>query len=206
MNRLKYLRLDPWGPDGVRYVCFLFWDFRGYRHLTNQIDRETWERWHLSSGQFWDLFLAGCYSYGPPNCYGDRALPLTSEGQFGAPPILWSERQTKVLARELSAEARQAGAPAWSPSAPLELVTVGARRDGQDVAFDWASLRSAAISANALGAAVSDYTESHIGMDPEIIPDDLPVPGDFEDNLPREIWRDLLKHVGLLRFLFHRLS
>lgn len=39
VSRLEHVRLDPWGPDGVRYVCALFWDYHGYRHLTNQIDR-----------------------------------------------------------------------------------------------------------------------------------------------------------------------
>ncbi|WP_328863557.1 hypothetical protein [Streptomyces virginiae] len=205
--------MDPWGPDGVRYVCFLFWDHHGYRHLTNQIAGETWSRWHHSSGEFWDLFLAGCYAYGSDGYYGDRGLPLTPEQEYRSdwrtsgghdyPQMLWSQRQSNKLARELRAEARRAGAPARDPAGPLELVAVGARRNGDEVDFDWASLRSAAISTSALGAAVSDYTEAHISGDADLVPDDFPVPGSFEDRLPGEIWRDVVKHVGLLKFLFH---
>ncbi|WP_344442331.1 hypothetical protein [Kitasatospora nipponensis] len=192
----------------------MFWDYRGYRHLTNQIAGEAWSRWHHSSGDFWDLFLAGCYAYGSDDYYGDRGLPLTpgteynedwrtTGGQYAFPQMLWSERQSNKLARELSAEARRAGAPAWDLSGPLELVAVGARRDGEEVDIDWASLRSAPVSTSALGAAVSDYTEAHIGMNADILPGDLPVPGSFEDCLPREIWWELVKKVGLLKFLFH---
>lgn len=203
LRRLKSLRLDPWGPDGVHYICVLFWDYHGYRYLTNQIDWPTWERWHLSSGQFWDLFLAGCYSFGPSNYYGDRGLPLVSADSTDRPPFYWSQRQSDSLAREMGAEARRSGAPPWTVSGPLELVAIGARRAGREVDIDWPSLRSAKISANALGAAVTDYTEAHINMDPEIVSDDLPVPGDFQDRLPGEIWHELVKRVGLLKFLFH---
>lgn len=156
----------------------------------------------MSSGQFWDLFLAGCYSYGPRNCYGDRALPLTPEGEFES-AFYWSELKSDSLAREMAAEAIRAGAPPWRFSAPLELVAVGARRDGQDVDIDWTGLRSAKISANALSAAVSDYTEAHISLDSDLVPEHLPSPGDFKDDLPARLRRDLVKHVGFLKLLFH---
>ncbi|MFJ4585091.1 hypothetical protein [Streptomyces echinatus] len=202
MKRLENVRVDPWGPAGVRYVCVLFWDYHGYRHLTNQIDRDTWERWHWSSGQFWDLFLAGCYSYGPRDCYGDTGLPLTPEGPHEV-PFYWSHFASEDLAREITAEARRAGGQPWQFSGPLDLVAVGARRAGREVDIDWPSLRSVKIPTAALGAAVSDYTEAHVSLDAELVPDSLPSPGDFQDTLPGELKRDLAKHIGLLKFLFH---
>ncbi|MCX5345882.1 hypothetical protein [Streptomyces atratus] len=202
IKQLEYVRLDPWGPDGVRYVCVLFWDYHGYRYLTNQIDRQTWERWHWSSGQFWDLFLAGCYSYGPRDCYGDRGLPLTPEGP-NETPFYWSQFASEDLAREMAQESHHSGIPPWRFSGPLELVAVGARRNGREVDIDWPGLRSAKVPANALSAAVSDYTEAHVTLDADLVPDSLPSPGDFQDTLPSELKDDLLKHIGLLKFLFH---
>ncbi|WP_042149399.1 hypothetical protein [Streptomyces lydicamycinicus] len=99
--------------------------------------------------------------------------------------------------------AGSAGAPPWNFSGPLELVVVGARRAGQDVDIDWAGLRFATISANWLSAAVSDYTEAHVHWDQDLVLDQLPSPGDFQDDLSRELKRDLIKHIGLIKLLFH---
>ncbi|MEH0557426.1 hypothetical protein [Streptomyces sp. B21-101] len=204
VSRLESVRLEPWGPDGVRYICVLFWDHQGYRHLTNKIDWHTWERWHYSSGEFWDLFLAGCYAFGPRDCYGDRGLPLTPDlGSRDNPPFYWSQWQSHSLAREMAHRAGQAGAPPWKFSGPLELVAVGARRAEHDVDIDWASLRFAKISENLLSAAVSDYTEAHVSLDADLVPDEFPSPGDFHDDLPSQLRHDLIKHIGLLKFLFH---
>jgi hypothetical protein len=197
-DRLHNVHLDPWGPDGVRYICILFWDFLGYRFLTNEFDRKKWESWSHSSGEFWDLFLAGCYMYAPEDYYGEIARPLTSGPK---PPFYWNPSQSDRLAHEVAAAANHGGAPAWNFSGPLELVTVGARRDGDDVAIDWASLRFARLSTIGLSDAVSYYTEAHIVLDADIMPKNLPSPGDFEDNLPGELKRALIKHVGLLKVL-----
>ncbi|WP_327740595.1 hypothetical protein OG749_47050 (plasmid) [Streptomyces nojiriensis] len=203
VSRLESVRLDPWGPDGVRYVCVLFWDNHGYRHLTNQIDWETWQRWHRSSGEFWDLFLAGCYCWGPQDYYGDEGLALTPEEDRDHPPVRWSQRQSDSLARDIASEAHRAGAPPWRFSGPLELVAVGARHAGHDVDIDWASLRFAKMPPNELSMAVSDYTEAHISLDSGLAPSPWPSPGDFRDDLPRELKRDLLERVGLLNLLFN---
>ncbi|GAA2919896.1 MULTISPECIES: hypothetical protein [Streptomyces] len=98
-------------------------------------------------------------------------------------------------------------APRWSPpwtfSGPLELVAVGARRAGRDVDIDCAGLRSAKISADALSGAVSDYTETHVTLDSDLVPDQLASPGDFRDDLPGDLKRDLINRIGLIRLLFH---
>lgn len=78
-DRLKWHPYAEWGPDGVRYVCVLFWNNHGYRILRNMYSARDWERWDISSGEFWDLFLAGCYRYAGPDHYGDIALPLADE-------------------------------------------------------------------------------------------------------------------------------
>src|ERR1700677_4530173 len=61
--RLRHVPHSPWGPDGVRYVSILFWDEQGYRALYNGVDDAAWKRWSVTSGETWDLFLAGCYQY-----------------------------------------------------------------------------------------------------------------------------------------------
>ena len=59
ISRLREVPLDDWGPDGVRYVTILFWNELGFRLLENQYSATESERWYYSSGEFWDLFLAG---------------------------------------------------------------------------------------------------------------------------------------------------
>ena len=49
------------------------------------------------------------------------------------------------------------------------------------------------------------YTESHVMGDPDLLPEFLPSPGDFADDLPREILRDLGRHVGLVDKLFRHI-
>lgn len=207
-RRLANVHLQPWGPDGVRYVCILFWNELGYRMLSHHFDVQAWQRWSDSSGQFWDLFLAGCYQYGPADLYGDHAKTLaTGRGLLEQVPFRWSRRKSDQLAKQVSTRAREAGVmQPWDFSGPLELVAVGARRHREQVEFDWASLRSATISAQELSDAVAYYTEAHVLGDPELIPASLPSPGDFEDGLPRELLRDLGRHVGLIGTLFRHIA
>jgi len=160
----------------VRYVSFLFWDEQGYRALLNVVRDEDWSTWHDSSGDFWDLFLAGCYQYEGPECYGGRARPLSA----GSTPVYWSWEKAKELM--LDVEERSEGA--WRFDGPLELVVVGARRaeDGADI--DWQSLRSMSIDPERLGTAAAFYTEAHIRLDAEALRGDFPAPGDFTDDMP----------------------
>ncbi|MGH3799130.1 MAG: hypothetical protein ACRDTD_03175 [Pseudonocardiaceae bacterium] len=37
-QRLTRIDLDQWGPDGLRYVCILFWNELGYRMLAHHFD------------------------------------------------------------------------------------------------------------------------------------------------------------------------
>lgn len=158
-HRLRNVHFEPWGPDGVRYVCVLFWDELGFRLLRNHVSADTWDGWHESSGQFWDLFLAGCYRYESAWAYGERALELAKADQ----PFYWSRRMTEGLAQIMSESASNAGAiKPWSFTGPLELVTVGARRKDADLEIEWESLRAINVDAIQLTEAVSYYTESHV--------------------------------------------
>ncbi|MGH3908841.1 MAG: hypothetical protein ACRDTE_32365 [Pseudonocardiaceae bacterium] len=207
-QRLARIDLDQWGPDGIRYVCILFWNELGHRMLSHQFDVRAWERWSHSSGEFWDLFLAGCYRYGPAHLYGDRAEALAMDAETcGRVPFRWSRRKSDQLADQVATRARQAGTiRPWDFSGPIELVAVGARRRQQQIDIDWASLRSATMSAHQISDAVAYYTEAHVLGDPELLPESLPSPGDFEDDLPRELLRDLGRHVGLIGKLFRRIA
>lgn len=40
-HRLAHVDLEQWGPDGVRYVCILFWNELGYRMLSHHFDVQT---------------------------------------------------------------------------------------------------------------------------------------------------------------------
>ncbi|MFF4264609.1 hypothetical protein ACFY7Y_03975 [Streptomyces virginiae] len=215
VHRLEQVTLSPWGPDGVRYVCVLLWDYQGYRQLNNQIDTASWLRWTNSSGQFWDLFLAGC-TYGDHRDDRDRILPsrdkplplgLEVQAQAAQPSgwtYCWTQAASDRIADEMARKAHEVGAPRWEFTGPLELVAVGARRDASQVVIDWASLRSVKLSAGALAKAVSDYTEAHVSLDGDLVPGPFPTPGSFHDNLLPELKRDLFRSLGLLRFLLPR--
>jgi hypothetical protein len=195
-QRLDELRVYPWGPDGTRYMCVLFWDDLGYRILDNTVDAETWSRWSRSSGEFWDLFLAGCYDGASPDLYGTRAQILAD----GPRPFLWNSEKSAALARHFSDAAMRAGAiPQWEFSGPIELVVVAVRKGEEP---DWASLRAVRIDAVRLGEAVAAYTEAHVSLDPDVLPDFLVAPGDFADDLPREVLRELLRQIGFIGRLF----
>lgn len=56
-QRLARIDLEQWGPDGIRYVCILFWNELGHRMLSHHFDVQAWERWSHSSGEFWDCSL-----------------------------------------------------------------------------------------------------------------------------------------------------
>jgi len=77
----------------VKYPL-LFWNDLGYRMLHHQFDAQTWQNWALSSGQFWDLFLAGCHQYGPADVYGNQpaTLPLTPQDRTTCLPGLSRSR------------------------------------------------------------------------------------------------------------------
>lgn len=122
-------------------------------------------------------------------------------------PFRWSRPAFDQLANEVATRARIAGTiRPWSFSGPIELVAVGARRHREQIDIDWASLRSAAISASQLADAVAYYTEAHVMADPDLLPDFLPAPGDFEDDLPRELLCDLGRHVGIIGTLLRHLA
>lgn len=200
-QRLARIDLDQWGPDGVRYVCILFWDELGARMLSHQFDVRTWEAWSHSSGEFWDLFLGGCYRYGPPTFYGDYAETLAMDASDRA-PFQWSKLKSEELATQVARRARSArSVRPWDFSGPIDLVAVGARRRQQEVDLDWASLRGATLSAHQMGDVVAYYTEAHISGDAELVPRSLPSPGDFEDDLPQQLLRDLVRRVPLIRKL-----
>lgn len=207
-QRLMGIDLDQWGPDGLRYVCLLFWDELGYRLLDHKFDVRTWERWSFSSGEFWDLFLAGCYRYGTAHHYGGRAETLATDPETGGRmPFRWSRQKSAELAHEVAKHARYAQTMRpWDFTGPIELVAVGVRRRRQDIDLDWASLRSAKVSADQLSDAIAYYTEVHISGDAALLPESLPAPGDFEDDLPKELLRDLSRHVGLIGKLFHHIA
>jgi hypothetical protein len=89
-DRLQGIDLEEWGPGGWRYVCILFWNYEGYRHLRNSFDVSYWERWSRSSGEFWDLFLAGCHK-GEPNPSEHRFLLTGEESPQHRPPFTSAE-------------------------------------------------------------------------------------------------------------------
>ena len=194
LERLRHVPHSPWGPDGVRYVSILFWDEQGYRSLFNGIDDAAWERWNVTSGQTWDLFLAGCYQYQSETYYGDKALSITK----GDPPVLWSERQSMALARAVESHATGSLGEwdRWTFKGPVELVVVGARRDGGDVEIDWLSLRSMPIAVERLATAIAAYTTAHGKLDAETLKDIFPAPGDFSDDWPPlEVARVMLRII-----------
>lgn len=193
IQRLKEVELDPWGPDGVRYVAMLFWNHQGYRALLNTLHRESWPRWNKTSGPYWDLFWAGCYRYQPSDFYGDNAMPLIDD----EPPVYWSEQKSGELISDI--ESRQ---NRWRFAGPIELVVVGARRTGGEFEFEWESLRSLRLPADRLGTAIADYTESHIASDPDVL-GELPTPGSFTDDLPPSAVLTAMAKLGpnLLRWL-----
>ncbi|MGH3814241.1 MAG: hypothetical protein ACRDUV_17625 [Pseudonocardiaceae bacterium] len=153
------------------------------------------------------LFLAGCYRYGPAHFYGDRAEALAMDAETGGRvPFRWSKRKSDQLAEQVATQARQAGTiRPWDFSGPIELVTVGGEtppatdrhRLGQPAEHDYvcppAQRRNRLLHRDVMG-------------DPEPLPASLPSPGDFEDDLPRELLRDLGRHVGLIGKLFRRVT
>lgn len=201
-QRLGTIELVPWGPDGVRYICVLLWDSAGYRQLANTFGMDEWRRWDATSGEFWDLFLAGCQEAPDSTVSGDddwRPLAVDDHRSF-----LWSERATRRLAHQITAmhatacRAADDGSVPWEFTGPLELVAVGARtirnrsegdRPGVsyvetvEVEIDWGSLRSALIQPRELADAVSHYTQAHVDLDGAQIPGGLPTPGSFTDPL-----------------------
>jgi hypothetical protein len=68
--------------------------------------------------------------------YGDKALPITKGTE--RPPVLWSESQSMALARVIESHAIGSLGEwdRWTFRGPVELVVVGARRDGKDVEID----------------------------------------------------------------------
>jgi len=115
-------------------------------------------------------------------------------------PFYWSRRMSEELSQIMSESAIHAGAVVkpWSFTGPLELVTVGARRKGADFEIEWESLRAINVDARQLSEAVSYYTESHVKLDAEILPEHLPAPGDFRDDYPpRELLLDVARKVSL---------
>lgn len=201
-QRLGTIELVPWGPDSVRYVCVLFWDSTGYRQLANTFGVDEWRRWDTTTGEFWDLFLAGCQEApdSPANIEGDwRPLAVHDHRSF-----LWSEQATRRLADQITSlhaaacRAANDGSMPWEFTGPLELVAVGARtirtrREGDrpgvsyietnEVELDWGSLRSAFIEPRDLSDAVSHYTQAHVDLDGTELPGGLPTPGSFSDPL-----------------------
>lgn len=201
-QRLGRIELVPWGPDGVRYVCVLLWDSAGYRQLANSFGVDEWRRWDATTGEFWDLFLAGCQEAPNSTASGDdewRPLAVDDNRSF-----LWSERATRRLAHQITAmhatacRAADDGSAPWEFTGPLELVAVGARtirkrsegdRPGVsyvetvEVEIEWGSLRSAHIQPRELADAVSHYTQAHVDLDGAEIAGGLPTPGSFTDPL-----------------------
>lgn len=201
-ERLGTIELVPWGPDGVRYVCILLWDSAGYRQLANSFGIDEWRRWDATSGEFWDLFLAGCQE-APDSPVSDdddwRPLAVDDNRSF-----LWSERATRSLARQITSKhatacrAADDGSVPWEFTGPLELVAVGARTirnrsqsdrpgvsyvESVEVEIDWGSLRSAHVQPRELADAVSHYTQAHVDLDGTETAGGLPTPGSFSDPL-----------------------
>ena len=129
-----------------------------------------------STGQFWDLFLAGCYEYErdesherhDPERYTESAvrsrwpgLPLAEEATLkGSRHFFWDKEKSDELAVEIAALAEQSGTlRPWTFSGPVDLVTVGARRapDGE-IQLDWAGRCSTSIRALDLPLAIAHYT------------------------------------------------
>lgn len=194
VKRLGRVDLEQWGPDDVRYVCILFWDNRGYRYLENTFEVNDWERWSISSGDFWDLFLAGCYMYQPSDFYGSKAQALASSPRADYTKYFyWNQEKSDQLAMDVARRANTAGTlKPWSFEGPIELVAVGARRSGKGgIDIDWAGLRGIPIRANDLPAAVGSYTEAHITLDADDVPPEFPKPGDFEDD----VWKNLKRQI-----------
>jgi hypothetical protein len=200
-ERLKWHPHAEWGPDGVRYVCILFWNDHGYRILRNTYSAKDWERWDMSSGEFWDLFLAGCYIYGRPDHYGNTALALAE----GRTPFYWSKQKSDLLAETFSRNSvgTTADRP-WSFTGPLELVVVGARRYGEEVEFEWPGLRAIQLSDKPLGQVVADYTEAHVQNDAGLLSPGLPAPGDFQDDVTfRQIFFGVAHLMPFVGKAFH---
>jgi hypothetical protein len=193
LSRLRRVPHTPWGPDGVHYVSILFWDEQGNRALYNGVDDAAWERWSVTSGEIWDLFLAGCYQYMCKTYYGDEALQITKGTQ--APPVLWSESKSMALARTV--ESHTAGSLGeWTFKGPVELVVVGARRNGEDIEIDWPSLRSMPIAVERIATAIAAYTTAHGKLNAETLKDIFPAPGDFHDDWPPlEVARVMLRVI-----------
>jgi len=200
VERLLNIELDPWGPEGIRYACFLIWDSAGFRHLANAFGADDWERWDASSGEFWDLYLAGCS--GDPHRDGDTAKPPNdwrplSAGE--ARSFFWSGHAARSLAEEIATKHAIAcrhsddNSMPWTFTGPIELVAVGVRRSRQSdidtaggvfetrrIEFDWGSLRSALVEPQILPDAVTHYTQSHVDLDSAALAGGLPTPGAFE--------------------------
>jgi hypothetical protein len=200
-DRLKWHPHEEWGPDDVRYVSVLFWDNHGYRILRNRYSANDWERWDLSSGEFWDLFLAGCYRWQKSDYYGEKALLLADARN----PFYWNERQALLLAESFRRNSVPTTArEPWSFTGPLELVVVGARRCGEEVEFDWPGLRAIRLSDQPLGQIVADYTEVHVQNDPKFLSAGLPAPGDFQDDVAlREIFASVMRLIPYIGKVFH---
>jgi len=201
-NRLKGIDYEEGGPDGVRYVCVLFFNYHGYRILYNMYSAKDWGNWSTSSGELWDLFLAGCYQYGRgPEHYGARALPLTE----GRTPFYWSSQQTELLTQTFRRNSvHTTSHQSWSFAGPLELVVVGARKCGQEIDFDWPGMRALQLSDQPLGQIVADYTEVHFQNDPELLSPGLPAPGDFHNDVTlRDSFEAVVRLLPFIRKVFH---
>lgn len=197
-ERLDRLSYEQWGPDDVRYVCILFWDYLGYRQLDSAFEVADWERWSRSSGEFWDLFLAGCYMNRPSDFYGSKAEVLASKPQPDYTQYFyWNQAASELLAAEVARLAEEEGTlKPWSFGGPIELVAVGARRSENGGAYiDWPSLRGIPIRANDLPIAVGSYTEAHVTLDADDVPPEFPRPGDFEDDVWTNLKRQILHTV-----------
>lgn len=193
-DRLCEIDLKEWGPDDVRYVCVLFWNHLGYRQLKNAFEVRDWVRWALSSGNFWDLFLSGCHMYDPDLPYGSESIALASYAEPGYTEyFFWNQEQSDLLAEEVARRAAEAGSlKTWSFCGPIELVAVGARRSSDgEIDIDWAGLRGGPIEVNDLPVAISSYTEAHVTLDSDDVPPAFPQPGDFEDD----VWKNLKKQL-----------
>jgi hypothetical protein len=70
----------------------------------------------------------------------------------------------------------------------------------------WASLRALKITTQQLSDAVGYFTEAHIKLDPDLIPESLPVPGELRDDLAQDLLRDISRHVGLIGRLLRVIS
>ena len=215
-GHLAGIDLEKWGPGGDRFVCILFWNYEGYRHLENSFDVSDWEKWSRSSGEFWDLFLAGCFTRSSPRrlsrAHGSRHQyglgQAKSLARDESKYFCWNEAQAARLAQQVADLADKNARTAhlthifrpWTFTGPIDLVAVRAVRNrDRTIIIDWASLRGGLIRSRDLPEAIGSYTEAHIDDDDTLKPEDIlggfPIPGSFEDMETPEIERLLLRHI-----------